>query len=496
MGKFSLSQRLALLFTGALAICAVVACVVQLYSANQYGNAMVQRLSADLASQIVSSEKLLDEQDHVNKPALTTLFDRLMTLNPSVELYLISPQGDLLADAAPQGHIKQQKVAIGPIQDYLSGSAWPVYGSDPRSLDEKKVFSAAPIRQDGKLRGYLYIVLQGENLNALAHAAWQKALWNAVLWSLLLVAFLGVVMGGLVYYWVTRPVRLLTRQVGGLDKDSISTIKHLAALAPHSGPHDEVVRLHNAFIELARQISRQWDALSDSDRQRREFVANISHDLRTPLTSLLGYLETLSVKADTLSPEDTRRYFAIALRQGNKVRHLSQELFELARLEHGGIKPQLERFSAADLVQDVLQKFDLALSTRKLQLKVDVPSGLPLVNADLSMIERVLTNLVDNAIRHTPEGGMISVRLWLEGDKVKVDVSDNGPGIPEALRDNLFQRPSILDNHTASPNRGGLGLMIVRRMLQLHGCDIHLLDQGPGAHFRFSIPHSPLKHQQ
>ncbi|MER3625474.1 two-component sensor histidine kinase, partial [Klebsiella pneumoniae] len=84
---------------------------------------------------------------------------------------------------------------------------------------------------------------------------------------------------------------------------------------------------------LARQIADQWDRLADSDRQRREFVANISHDLRTPLTSLLGYLESLTA-------EERRQYLTIALRQGNKVRHLSQQLFELARLEHGGIKPQ------------------------------------------------------------------------------------------------------------------------------------------------------------
>ncbi len=94
-----------------------------------------------------------------------------MVFNPSVELYLISPDGELLADAAPPGHIKRQRVDIVPIQTFLSGGAWPVYGDDPRSEDQRKVFSVAPLNVDGQLRGYLYIILQGETFNELAASA-------------------------------------------------------------------------------------------------------------------------------------------------------------------------------------------------------------------------------------------------------------------------------------------------------------------------------------
>lgn len=142
---------------------------------------------------------------------------------------------------------------------------------------------------------------------------------------------------GLAWFWVTRPVRQLTAQVAASGQDSISAIKTLAARTPEPLPGNEVAVLENRFIDLAQQIAGQWDRLADSDRQRREFVANISHDLRTPLTSLLGYLETLTLKDERLTAEERRQYLTIALRQGNKVRHLSQQLFELARLEHGSI---------------------------------------------------------------------------------------------------------------------------------------------------------------
>ena len=486
--RLSLSQRLALVFTSLLLLFALAVCLIQLYSSAQYGNVMVQRLSAGLAQQIAAREPLLDAQGQVDRRMLKPLFDRLMTFNPSVELYLLSPDGELLADAAPPGHIKRQRIDLAPVQTFLSGGAWPVYGDDPRSLDKQKVFSVAPLRQDGQLRGYLYIILQGETFNELAASAWQKTLSSLLLWTLLLVAALGLLAGLLAWRWVTRPVRQLTALVATNEQDSIHAIKALAAQTPEANPGNEVAVLHNRFIELARQIAGQWDRLADSDRQRREFVANISHDLRTPLTSLLGYLETLSLKADRLTMEENKQYLNIALRQGNKVRHLSQQLFELARLEHGGIKPQPETFVLAELVQDVAQKFDLPVATRNIGLQLELAAGLPPVTADLSMIERVLTNLLDNAIRHTPEGGVIRLAARRSGSEIIVEVADSGPGIAGELRATLFERPSVLEPGAQSASRGGLGLMIVRRMLQLHGGDIRLLEAPAGACFQFTLP--------
>lgn len=487
MRRLSLSQRLTLLFILLLVLCAAVTCAVQLATSMQYGNAMVQRLSGGLAQQIVQREDVLDAQGRVDRNRLKPLFDRLMTFNPSVELYVVSPDGELLADAAPAGHIQRQKIDIAPLQTFMSGAVMPVYGDDPRSQN-KKVFSATPLRQDGELKGYLYIILQGEEFNSLAEMAWHKALWSTAMWSLLLVAIFGLLGGILVWYWVARPVKRLTAEVSGLERDSISAIRQLAAQPPLNNTGDEVTLLRNTFIELARQITTQWDRLADSDRQRREFIANISHDLRTPLTSLLGYLETLSMKASTLTADQHQQYLAIALRQGQKVRHLSQQLFELARLEHGGIKPQCERFAMAELISDVAQKFELTAQTRQLRLHIDVPGPLPLVNADVSMIERVVTNLLDNAMRHTPVGGEIRLAVWQEDERLQVEIADNGTGVDATLRDDLFQRPSALYPQASRENRGGLGLLIVKRMLELHGGGIRLMESVSGARFRFFVP--------
>ncbi len=213
--RLSLSQRLALVVVSLLMLCAVAVCAVQLHSSAQYGNAMVQRLSSGLAQQIVAREPLLDAHGEVNRQTLKSLFDRLMTFNPSVELYLLSPDGDLLADAAPPGHIQRQRIDMAPVQAFLTGSASPVYGDDPRSPDGRKVFSAAPLRVDGQLRGYLYIILQGRRLISWRPTPRQK---NAVEHCSVDAAAGGPVWPagrGLAWFWVTRPVRLLTARCGG-----------------------------------------------------------------------------------------------------------------------------------------------------------------------------------------------------------------------------------------------------------------------------------------
>jgi hypothetical protein len=342
--RLSLSQRLALVVVSLLMLCAAAVCAVQLHSSAQYGNAMVQRLSAGLAQQIVAREPLLDAHGEVNRQTLKSLFDRLMTFNPSVELYLLSPDGDLLADAAPPGHIQRQRIDMAPVQAFLTGSASPVYGDDPRSPDGRKVFSAAPLRVDGQLRGYLYIILQGRPLiswrptpgkNAVEHCSVDAAAGGPV-WP-----------AGRGWHGSGSPGRSASSppRWRRAARTASAPSKPWRPARRSPIPGNEVAVLENRFIDLARQIAGQWDRLADSDRQRREFVANISHDLRTPLTSLLGYLETLTLKDERLTAEERRQYLTIALRQGNKVRHLSQQLFELARLEHGGIKPQRERFA-------------------------------------------------------------------------------------------------------------------------------------------------------
>ena len=484
MRRLSLSQRLSAVFAALLLACCSASAWLQMRSNERHEQEVVQRLSSGLAAHIAGSSALMAPSG-LNPQAVHELFGKLMDVNPSVEVYLLGLDGHVQAQAAPPGHLKREHVDIAPIRRLLAGEPLPVFGDDPRSGSGRKVFSAAPLRVDGRDAGYVYVVLFGEEHDALAqHVAGDSAL-RTTLWTMALVAALGLLAGLAAFHWITRPLRELTADVHRFAADSVATPAQAEPSHRASGG-DEIATLRLAFTQMTQRIAEQWRELTTQDQQRRELVANISHDLRTPLTSLHGYLETLRVKSDALSEAERQRYLDIALGQSRKVGRLAQELFELARLEYGVVKPDKERFSLAELVQDVLQKFELAAEARQQQLVPDIGPELPVIAADLGMIERVLTNLLDNAIRHTPTGGRIEVRLRREGGGVEVQVSDTGPGIPQALQGNLFTRPSFSSG--ARDTAGGLGLVIVQRILQLHGSDIKLVPSTDrGAVFSFQL---------
>jgi len=487
MKNITLYQRLTLVFVVLLVACSSISCYMQIRSSSQYSQAVIQRISANLATHIAANSSLMTSQGW-NQGSIHQFFDQLMAVNPSVEVYLLDKNGKIVGNAAPAGKLQSQQVDLKPIMALLSGAMMPVYGDNPRDVTTKQVFSAAPLLKDGMVQGYIYIVLLGEEYTTLtSYAQYQSALLIA-LRSVGVVLLLGLLAGAVAFRWVTRPIHTLTAQIATLDKGGMPAIQALAqSELPSGAPKDEVQQLQRAFVRLAQRIDQQWQSLTAQDQQRREFIANISHDLRTPLTSLHGYLETLSIKSAVLSDEDRQRYLNIALNQSRKVGQLSQELFELARLEYGVVKPQKEPFSLGELVQDVLQKFELAAEARQQKLHADIQSGLPLVNADLGMIERVLTNLLDNAIRHTPQEGTIDIRIWPQDQQMMIELHDSGPGVAPELKANLFDRPSITSSNRQ--RAGGLGLMIVRRILQLHGSDIALVEKNhSGACFQFAIP--------
>ncbi|MDN7430961.1 ATP-binding protein [Burkholderia sp. AU45388] len=499
--RLTLTRRLSLVFSILLLACSGASAWLQIRANDMREKEVVQALSRDLAANIAGSAPLMDANG-LRPDAVRTLFGQLMGVNPSVEVYLLDNAGRIKGDDAPPGHVKRDRVDLAPVQRFIAGQPLPILGDDPRSPDARKVFSAAPLQRAGQPpSGYIYVVLQGEAHDRLAARVDAGNVLRTTLWSMAIVALLGLLAGLVAFGFITRPLRRLTaamrdfdangapRAPGGPDTpdtpDTPPPVLHL----PPGRRGDDIAVLESAFAQMADRIGDQWRALTRQDQQRRELITNISHDLRTPLTSLHGYLETLSLKADTLPEPERRRYLSIALAQSAKVGRLAQALFELARLESGGVQAEREPFSLVDLVQDVFQKFELAAQSRGVALHARMPPRVPVVSADLGMIERVLTNLLDNALRHTPSHGEVEIEIAPapSGDRVIVTVSDTGEGIPAARREGLFQRPQR-PTGGGTATSGGLGLLIVHRMLALNGSGIRLVDRaGRGAVFEFAL---------
>jgi signal transduction histidine kinase len=234
---------------------------------------------------------------------------------------------------------------------------------------------------------------------------------------------------------------------------------------------------------MARQLRRHVDSLRELDRSRRELVATVSHDLRTPLTSMRGYLETLQI-ADGCMPAARRKHFTeIALRHCDRLERLVDQLLTLARVDGPLVRLNLEPLSAAELVQDIVTKLQLRAESAAIRLAMEVDTSIPRIVADIGMIECVLENLADNALRHTPRGGSVVIRAYAEHDSAWIEVQDTGCGVPPSDLARL-RRPL----ETGPGGHVGLGLSIVERVLRLHGSCLELSSKpGHGTLARFGL---------
>ncbi len=237
---------------------------------------------------------------------------------------------------------------------------------------------------------------------------------------------------------------------------------------------------------LAERLAAQESALARAERARRELLTHLSHDLRTPLASMQGYLELLLVRHGSLEPAEAQNYLQTAARHSERLSRLVADLFELARLETEGLQPQAEPFPVAELACDVALRFAGAAERAGVTLAAPEPASV-LVQAEVALVERVLGNLVDNALRHTPAGGRVAIEIREEAGSACVAVCDTGEGIEAGDLEGLFDRwqNSARVGDTGSAT-SGLGLAIARRIAQLHGSTLEL-DSRPGAGTRVSF---------
>ncbi len=447
---------------------------------------VTQTLHRNLAADLVKGRRLM-AQGKVDRAQLGKVFDMLMVVNPAIEVYLIDAQGKLLAYSAAPGKIKRQSVSVAPIRAFLApGSTLPIRGDDPRDANGRKTFSAAPVHEAGQLRGYLYVVLGGEIYNSVANmfeASWIMRISAGVAAaSLLLVAVIGI----LSFNWLTRRLRRLTSRLEAFKRRDLGEIETSPRPRP-SHAMDEIDELAMTFEDMSQRIDDQIGELEQADSLRRELITNISHDLRTPLASLQGAIETLQIKDQSLSPDDKRRYLDLAHKHSQLLGRLITDLFDLATLESQDRELRFEPFSLAELVQDVAQKFRPMAAGKGLSLKLDMPLNMSRVSGDIGLIERVLTNLADNAIKYTPTGGTVELRVVREDDHITASVADTGPGIPAGELARVFDRSYRVEKDRGDGSEGaGLGLAIAQRILKLHGGRLKV-ESTPGAGTTFSF---------
>ncbi len=490
----SLYAKLAFVLLGLFAVVGALLIVVCVYSTEMYQQEVTQKLNRTLAELIVS-EKIVMKDSLVNEAALKDIFSTLMVINPSIEVYLLDPMGKILAFSAEPGKVRRTLVSLAPITRFLQGTeAFPILGDDPRSSDGRKIFTAARISTDGRLEGYLYVILGGETYDTVLQKVQGSFILRLSLWATFVSLIVAATAGLVLFGWLTRRLKRLAAAMKAYSDGT--AFDRLDLPETGSDKHtDEIHRLVVIFRQMAGRIEEQVASLRRMDSLRRELVANVSHDLRTPLAMLQGYIETLLMREGVLSSEERRQYLEVSVAHCTRLGKLVSGLFDLAKLEALDMSVQQEPFNIGELVQDVVQKFHLLTQEKGIGITTNLGPELPFVFADIGLIVRVLENLIENALRYTPGGGTVSVVLHALARSVAVTVSDTGSGIAEEELPRIFDRFYRADrSRETGTGHAGLGLAIVKKILELHGRDIEVKSRlHAGTSFTFSLPIHQLR---
>ena len=256
---------------------------------------------------------------------------------------------------------------------------------------------------------------------------------------------------------------------------------------------DEVAALAHTFNQMTRDLHERAEQLQASDRTRRLLLADVSHELMTPLTAMRGYLETLSLHAESLDPHTRERYLTIIQDETRRVEHIVGDLLDLARLESGGDSIDLQDVPVEDLFGRVLARHGRAAEERGVQLTADIAPGAEIVAGDPMRLEQALQNLAANALRHTPRGGHVALQATLVHSAIVMTVTDTGAGIAPEHLSHVFDRFYKVDPSRTGPTNGsGLGLSIVKAIVERHGGTV-AVSSGPGTGPVFTLKFPPEK---
>ena len=493
--RSTLFFRLSLVLFGLFVLLAVVAALIARHFALSYQQEVAQRINREVAVYI-AKELGTTGQDPFDARALDQMFRYVMIVNPTVEVYLLDATGAVRAFAGDPADLRVLKVGLDPLEAFVQGhQALPIVAANPRTGGDV-VFSAAPIGPPEQPSGFVYAVLGGAAVEAaMMESGGSYRLTLALASFLTSLAFL-LVTGLLLFRTLTGRLQRFADRVEKF---------HASGFVPGPAPpsreaergDDEIARIGKAFDAMAIKIDAQFAQLQSIDRGRREAVLNASHDLRTPLAALQGYLQTLELKGDALSAEQRRHYLDVAQRHAQRMSTLVEQMFALAKLDAPETAPRLEVFSLAELAGDVAQKFKLTAAERKLTLHADIDPGVPPLYADIGMVERLAENLVENALKFTPPGGEVRLQVEFAPDRpardvIEFAVSDSGPGIAPEELPHIFERFYRIDRADRADRRGngpdgsGLGLAIVKRIAELHHAEVGVTSV-PGSGSRFVV---------
>ncbi|MEZ5103551.1 MAG: HAMP domain-containing sensor histidine kinase [Draconibacterium sp.] len=468
-----------LVFTIALTL---VFIFISVKFSEEYNSEAQQKINGKIAESALELISPIFVNDTVNTLAIQDLMHSMMVAHPSIEVYLLNPNGKILTYVVPGVDVKTEYVSLDPVKKFLGRVGdKTIKGDDPRNPEVQKIFSAAEIIEDGQMKGYLYIVLASSEYSSTMAALENSFILKLGVRSLLVALLFTLVLGLLSIWLLTRSLNKIIAAVRSFEDGN-----HSVRIDVKTG--GELANVASTFNSMAETIEQNIVQLKSVEELRKELIANISHDLRSPIASIQGFAETILMKEKVLTEEERKKYLEIILQNSENLSKLVNDLFELSKLESNPQMIKQEPVQVAELVQDVADKFQILAKEKNISINTIYSKSLPLVYADIQMTDRVFQNILDNAIKYCNPGDVVTIELELLKNSVKVKIADTGRGISEEELPYIFTR-YYKGSKTKGANSTGLGLAIVKKILDLHKSKIEVFSKvNQGTRFEFDLP--------
>lgn len=335
----------------------------------------------------------------------------------------------------------------------------------------------------GKIQGTLYLGFN-MNLQELEANSIIKQVWKALIWAMVAVLLVGVLLAYFLSGKLTQPIGHLTEGAKAIGDGNLDTQIPIVST-------DELGFLAQEFNLMAMKL-RELDQLKD------EFISSVSHELRSPLSAISGYVELLQSKPlEQIAAEKRSKALSIIQQSTERLTHFINNILDLAKLKSGHVELHVKEFRIREMANDIVSLFQPLFDKQGLSWDLDIPDEFPPLLADADKIRQVLTNLISNALKFTPFGGKIRILARNQNEFVRISVEDTGKGIPENARETIFERfKQVKDTPGAIQGKKGtgLGLAIARGIVESHGGKIWVESEvGRGTIFHFILPKRPKK---
>lgn len=480
--KITIFRRISILFFTLITLLCLLFMAISYFLTTNFHQASTQLLNKEVAAHIAKFTSPY-EKNGINKAKADSVFKNAMVLSPSAEVYFLDTIGKVIAFHAPKSEIKLWTIPLENIKKLIaSKGAIYIKGPDPKNISEPKIFSAAEVKAKTRNLGFIYVILTS-NKNV------TDILYLSYISRLLVIAFCVIIGLSIIFSFVylNRVQRSFNRMIDVLEKFQNGDLEARFKIKED----DELAPVTLAFNKMADMLSDNIHRLTRSVTERKDFIINISHELKTPLAIARGYTESLSIKkvSHELSRAEQEEYVQIILDKILQVDIMVNQLFELSKMDSIEFKPAKEPFVLSEIVQETVNAFQIKATQKQVILKCTQCLYHVWINADVSLMERAVQNLINNAVDNTNEHETIQVAMEAGDNELIFKLQYKGNPLPPDLLQwlNDPREESTLQANFFTTS--GIRFLIVKKILQLHHSSLKAYaDNNAGNIFTFGMP--------